>query len=593
MPEKDNRLQTASFEAMRHTLAHILMQALRRLYPDATPGVGPAIEDGFYHDFDCGTKISEADLPKIEEEMRKIIKENLPIVKEVLPVDEGISKLKRLKYPNTLELAQDLKKEGYAEISFYSQGEFTNMCKGPHVESTGQVGAFKLVRIAGAYWKGDEKNKMLQRIYGYALASQKELDDYLLKIEEAKRRDHRVLGKDLDLFTFADLVGKGLPLWTPKGSVIRRELERFVVDEEIKRGYLHVFTPELAKVDLYKTSGHFPYYKETMYPVMKIDEDELILRPMTCPHHFMLYADKVRSYRDLPIRFAELAKLFRYEKSGELTGLMRVRSFCLADAHIICRMDQAAREIHSVLDFIEFVTKTLGLEKGDNYVYRLSLGDRGKPEKYYKDDAMWDHSEGALRSVLKERNAPFYEAAGEAAFYGPKIDIQMKNVLGKEETAFTVQYDFCMPSRFKLKYINEKGQEEQPVVVHRSSIGALERVIAFLIEFYGGNFPLWLSPAQVKVMPVGKDHVDFAKSLHQRFQALGIRAELDDDSETVGKKIRQAEKERVPYMLVVGDKEKSSNILNIRIRGQKDTININVEEFIIKVQKEIKEKVIF
>jgi len=425
---------------------------------------------------------------------------------------------------------------------------------------------------------------------GTCFPTKKELDEYLKFQEEAKKRDHRVIGKNLNLFVFSDLVGKGLPLFTEKGSVIRRELERFIVDEEIKRGYHHVYTPDLANVALYKKSGHYPYYKDTMYPVMKIDEEELILRPMTCPHHFQLYASRPRSYKELPIRYAELAKQFRYEKSGELTGLMRVRLFCLADAHIIAQKDQAVTEINNVLDLIEDVASELGLQKSTNYRYRLSLGDKENEKKFYKDNESWDFAENVLRQVLVNRSAPFYEEKGEAAFYGPKIDIQMKNFAGIENTAFTVQYDFVMPKRFNLTYIDEKGKEKEPIVIHRSSIGAIERVMAFLIEHYAGAFPVWLAPVQVKVIPVSEKSLEYAKSVAEKLQNEEIRTELDDRNEKMQAKIRDAEMEKIPYMLIIGPKEAEDQSVSVRVRGEKDLGKMSFNDFLQLIKEDIADK---
>ncbi len=414
---------------------------------------------------------------------------------------------------------------------------------------------------------------------------------------QEKEWDHKKLGRELDLFTFSDVVGKGLPLWTPKGAAIRREIERFIVDEEIKRGYDHVYTPDIAKLDLYKKSGHYPYYKESMYAPIKIEEEEYILRPMTCPHHFELFLSKPRSYRELPIRYAELAKLYRYEKSGELMGLQRVRSFCLADAHIICKKGQAENEIGSVLDLIDFVAKVFGLEhynsddkKGD-YFFRLSLGDKNDDKKFFKDDKAWDEAEKILESVLKKRGEVYTTAPGEAAFYGPKIDIQMFNANGKEDTAFTVQYDFVMPKRFKLEFINEKGEMEEAVVVHRSSVGAIERIIAFLIEKYRGNFPTWLTPVQVKVLPITEKHLDYARTVLTSLENEGIRAELDDRNERLQAKIRDAQLEKVAYMFIVGDREAEAKAVAVRKRDGTDLGSQNLEDFIKTLKKEIEEKI--
>jgi threonyl-tRNA synthetase len=585
-----------NIEIIRHSLAHVMAAAVKEYLGKSGKvqfAIGPIIENGFYYDFDLHRRLVPEDLPEIEKIMKQIIRENLLFERREMAIEQAIKKIKLDQQPYKAELIEDLKKEGDQKVSFYKLGEiFEDLCRGPHISSTKELDpeAFKLTKIAGAYWKGDEKNKMLQRIYGVAFDNKEALDEYLKMQEEAKKRDHRKLGKDLDLFTFSDLVGKGLPLWTPYGATIRRELERFVVDEEIKRGYQHVYTPDLAKVDLYRTSGHYPYYKKDMYPPMKIDDEELILRPMSCPHHFMLYSDKLRSYRDLPLRIAELAKLYRYEQSGELSGLQRVRGFCLADSHIICRPNQAKEEIKGVLDLINYIAATLGLEKGKDYSYRLSLGDRADEKKYYKNDAMWDESERILRETLEELKEPYEAAAGEAAFYGPKIDIQMRNVNGKEDTAFTVQYDFCMPERFNLKFINEKGEEERPVVIHRSSIGALERTIAFLIEYYAGAFPLWLSPVQVKILPVSDKFIDYASKIEAELKAREIRVEIDSRSESLGKKIREAEMQKVPYMVVVGEKEQLSNKVRPRHRKEGDIGEMGIEEFIKIIEREVNKK---
>jgi threonyl-tRNA synthetase len=578
-----------NLEKIRHSLSHLMAQAVLEMSPDAKLAIGPVIDKGFYYDFDLPHPLSPQDLVKIEQKMRKMISQNIQFQR----LEKSATEAKELSQnqPYKLELIYELIKNNQ-HITFYQSGKFIDLCAGPHVASTKEIkaDAFKLTSIAGAYWRGDEKNKMLQRIYGVAFNTKKELDEYLIMQAEAQRRDHRKLGAELDLFTFSDQVGKGLPLLTPKGSIIRRELERFIVDEEIKRGYDHVYTPPLAKTELYKTSGHYPYYKDTMYPVMKIDDEELILRPMTCPHHFMLYKSKPHSYRELPIRYAELSPQFRYEKSGELSGLIRVRTFILADAHIFCMPNQVEDEIKRVLDLIDFANKILGLKKGTDYWYRLSLGDIKDTKKYYKDDKAWHYAENVLRSVLKKTKAPFYEATGEAAFYGPKIDVQLKKINGQEETAFTVQYDFVMPKRFNLQYMDNQGHEQELVVLHRASIGCLERTIAFLIEHYAGSFPLWLSPVQVSILTVGKTHEKFAGKLHQQFIAAGFRSELNDANDTVGYKIRQSEKNKIPYMLVIGDKETKGKSLNVRIRGSKTIKKITVKSFITKLTKEIQEK---
>ena len=573
-------------DMMRHSTAHVMAEAVQSMFPDAKFGIGPTIEDGFYYDFDLPRALSPEDLPVIEAKMKEIIKANSAFVKSMVSKEEARKLF--VNQPYKLELMEELPGD---EVTIYRQGNFTDMCRGPHIRYTAGIKAFKLMTIAGAYWRGSEKRPMLQRIYGIAFNNQKELDAYLAAQEEIKKRDHRKIGKDLDLFVFSDLVGKGLPIFTEKGSIIRRTLERFVVDEEIKRGYKHIYTPELANVALYKKSGHYPYYKDTMYPVMKVDEEELILRPMTCPHHYQYYSARPRSYRELPFRIAELAKQFRYEKSGELTGLMRVRSFCLADSHIICQKEQAVSEINKVLDLIEYVAGVLGYKVGTDFRYRLSLGDRTDTKKYYKDDDAWDYAENILREILKQRKANFFEAGNEAAFYGPKIDIQMKNFAGKEDTAFTVQYDFVGPKRFELTYIDSDGKEKEPIVIHRSSIGAIERTMAFLIEHYAGAFPVWLSPVQVMVVPVSDLHLEYAAKVEAELKAVDVRVQVDNRNERMNQKIREAQLQKIPYMLVVGDKEAADNAVAVRLRSGEQLPVMSLEDFKKKIKQMITDKV--
>lgn len=581
---------------MRHSAEHVLTQAMENLWPGKiVKAMGPATEDGFYFDFETkgDLKINEDDFGKIEKEMQRLVKAKLPIVKKVVSESEARELFADNEYK--LEWIEKAVGEG-EEITVYWTGEegqkdsFVDLCAGHHVENTGEIGAFKLLSVAGAYWHGDEKNKMLTRVYGTSFENKLDLGNYLDLLAEAKKRDHRKLGHDLGLFVFSETVGKGLPIWTPKGSTVRRILERYVVDEEIKRGYQHVYTPDIANLNLYKKSGHYPYYKDSMYAPIEIDEEEYMLRPMTCPHHFEYYLTEQHSYKDLPMRIAELAKLYRYEKSGELSGLLRVRSFCLADAHIICRENQTEKEINGVLDLIENMVESFGLKKGVDYTYRLSLGDRTDEKKYFKDDKAWDFAEGVLRKVLKDRKADFYEAENEAAFYGPKIDIQMKNVLGKEDTAFTVQYDFVMPKRFKLDYINEDGKVEETVVIHRSSIGAVERTMAFLIEFYAGAFPVWLAPVQVEVLPISEKVHKYAMKVKDLLAQEGVRVELSLEAESLGKKIRKAESNKVPYMLIVGEKEAENKQVSVRSRGQRDLGVFEISDFVKRVVKEDKEK---
>ena len=584
--DKEKAEAAEKLDMMRHSTAHVMAEAVQSMFPDAKFGIGPTIEDGFYYDFELSRPLSPDDLPFIEAKMKEIVKANVPFMKSTATKEEARKIFAN--QPYKLEPMEELPGD---EVTIYRQGNFTDMCRGPHIKYSAGIKAFKLMTIAGAYWRGSEKRPMLQRIYGIAFNNQKELDAYLLQQEEIKKRDHRKLGKDLDLFVFSDLVGKGLPIFTEKGSIIRRTLERFVVDEEIKRGYKHIYTPELANVDLYRKSGHYPYYKDTMYPVMKVDEEELILRPMTCPHHYQYYSAKPRSYRELPFRIAELAKQFRYEKSGELTGLMRVRSFCLADSHIICQKEQAVSEINQVLDLIEYVAGVLGYKVGMDYRYRLSLGDRNDTKKYYKDDEAWDFAENVLREILKQRKANFFEAGNEAAFYGPKIDIQMKNVSGKEDTAFTVQYDFVGPKRFELRYIDSDGKEKEPIVIHRSSIGAIERTMAFLIEHYAGAFPVWLSPVQVMVVPISDKNLEYAAKVEAELKAIDIRVQVDNRNERMNQKIREAQLQKIPYMLVVGDKEAAENKMAVRLRSGEQLPVMSLDDFKVKIKQMVNERV--
>lgn len=583
---------------LRHSCAHLLAAAVIDLWPKAKRTIGPAIEDGFYYDFDFGPsassgqaiKISEEDFPKIEAKMHDLVKSWKGFEKKEVTEKEAKEAYKDNEYK--LELIEEFSKDSQ-KLTFYKSGSYSDLCRGGHVEKPSQeLKYFKLLSVAGAYWRGSEKNKMLTRIYGTVFPTQKELDQYLERRKLAEESDHRKIGKDLNLFVFSDLVGKGLPLLTPKGSVIRRELERFVVDTEIKWGYQHVYTPPIAKTDLYKTSGHYPYYKDTMYPVMKVDEDELILRPMTCPHHFMLYKSSPRSYRELPLKIAEISPQFRYEKSGELSGLMRVRTFILSDAHIFTPKEKAKEVINDVIKLIDYLNGALGFKKGEDYRFRLSLGDRKDEKKFYKDDKAWDYAEEVLRSVLKEIDAPYFEAEGEAAFYGPKIDVQMKKINGQEETAFTVQYDFVMPKRFELKYINEKGQEVEPIVIHRASIGAIERQMAFLIEKFKGSFPTWLTPVQVKVLPITDKHLEYANSVAEELKKANIRVEVDDRNERLQAKIRDAQLEKVSYMFVVGDKEMEAKAVAVRKRDGTDLGKKNLDDFIKALKKEIEERTI-
>jgi len=579
-------MDNKNLEPLRHSAAHLFAAAIKNIFPEAKLAIGPAIEDGFYYDVDYGElKISENDFSKIEQKMHELVKKWGEFEKKEITADEAKKHFKD--NPYKLELIEEFSKKG-EKLTIYRSGEFEDLCRGGHIDNPKEaLKHFKLLSVAGAYWRGSEKNKMLTRVYGTIFPTKSELENHLKVLEEAKKRDHRKLGRDLDLFVFSDLVGKGLPLLTPKGTTLKRVLERFIVDEELKREYLHVSTPPIAKVDLYRTSGHYPYYKETMYPPMIVDEEELILRPMTCPHHFALFKSRPRSYHEMPVRFAEISPQFRYEKSGELTGLIRVRTFLLSDAHIITPKEKAKEEIIKVLDLIAYVNHAFGLKKGTDYRYRLSLGDRSDSKKYYKDDKMWDYAENILREVLKNQDVPFYEAENEAAFYGPKIDVQMKNVNGKEDTAFTVQYDFVMPKRFELKFINKEGVDEEPVVVHRASLGAFERTMAFLIEHFGGAFPLWLAPVQVVILPISDKFQDFALKIKETLLKSGIRCEIDLDSKTLGAKIRHSTLQKVPYMVIIGEKEVEANKCAVRTREGKDLGQLSINELISKLKEKI------
>jgi threonyl-tRNA synthetase len=584
-------------DRIRHSCSHLLTAAIEALYPGVKQTIGPPIENGFYHDYDFSSigrsasgrgsvKISEDDFPKIEAKMLEIGKTWDKFEGREVSKEEALNVFKDNEYKK--ELIEEFSKNGQ-KLTLYTAGSFVDLCHGGHSDHPDRdVRFFKLLSVAGAYWRGSEKNKMLTRIYGTCFPTQKELEGYIEAERIAAESDHRKIGKDLNLFVFSDLVGKGLPLLTPKGSVIRRVLERFVVDTEIAWGYQHVYTPPIAKTELYKTSGHYPYYKDTMYPVMKVDEDELILRPMTCPHHFMLYQSAPRSYRELPLKLAEISPQFRYEKSGELSGLMRVRTFTLTDSHIFTPKEKAKEVIKDVIKLIDYLNGALGFKKGEDYRFRLSLGDRSdNNKKYFKDDASWDFAEEVLRSVLKEIDAPYFEAPGEAAFYGPKIDVQLKKVNGAEETAFTVQYDFVMPKRFKLEYTNEKGEKAEPVVIHRASIGAIERTMAFLIEKYKGALPLWLSPVQVAIIPIAERHVPAAKKAQDLFKAHGIRAEVDDKSEPMGAKIRYHTLQKVPFMGIIGDKEADDNRISVRTRVGEDLKSMTLENFLSILKEQL------
>ncbi|OQP06569.1 threonine--tRNA ligase [Geobacillus sp. 46C-IIa] len=575
-----------ALDILRHSTAHLMAQAVKRLYDNVKLGVGPVIENGFYYDIDMEHKLTPDDLPKIEAEMRKIVKENLDIVRKEVSRDEAIRLYGEIGDDLKLELINDIP-EGET-ISIYEQGEFFDLCRGVHVPSTGKIKEFKLLSISGAYWRGDSNNKMLQRIYGTAFFKKEDLDHYLHLLEEAKERDHRKLGKELELFTTSQKVGQGLPLWLPKGATIRRLIERYIVDKEIALGYDHVYTPVLGSVELYKTSGHWDHYKENMFPPMEMDNEQLVLRPMNCPHHMMIYKSKLHSYRELPIRIAELGTMHRYEMSGALTGLQRVRGMTLNDAHIFVRPDQIKDEFKRVVNLILEVYKDFGL---DEYSFRLSYRDPHDKEKYYDDDEMWEKAQRMLREAMDELGLDYYEAEGEAAFYGPKLDVQVRTALGKDETLSTVQLDFLLPERFDLTYIGEDGKPHRPVVIHRGVVSTMERFVAFLIEEYKGAFPTWLAPVQVEVIPVSPEaHLDYAYEVKQALQANGFRVEVDERDEKIGYKIREAQMQKIPYMLVVGDKEAAERAVNVRRYGEKDSRTVALDEFIAILEEDVRQK---
>ncbi len=587
---EDCRLEILTFDscidgkkAYWHTTSHIMAQAIKRLFPEVKLAIGPAIDEGFYYDFDTEKPFTDEDKEKIEQEMKKIIKEDLAIERFSLPKKEALELMKDEPYKQ--ELINDLK-DG-EEISFYKQGEFTDLCAGPHLMSTGKVKSIKILNSSGAYWRGSEKNKMLQRIYAISFPKASLLEEHMHLLEEAKERDHRKIGKELKLFMTHKLVGSGLPMYLPKGATIRRTLERYIQDKEIALGYSHVYTPSLANVELYKTSGHWDHYKDDMFPAMKMDTEEMVLRPMNCPHHMLIYKNELHSYKELPIKIGELAHDFRYENSGAVCGLERVRQMCQNDAHLFVRPDQIKEEVGRVLNLIfEVYLKDFGFPR-ESFSFRLSLRDKNNKEKYIDNDAMWETAENQLRDILKELNIDFYEAEGEAAFYGPKIDIQIKTALNHDVTIPTCQLDFALPERFDLTYIGEDGKEHRPVVIHRAILGSSDRFISFLIEETKGAFPTWLAPVQVKLLPISDSQVEYCQKIKSELMKNKVRVELDDRNEKIGYKIREAQLEKVPYMLVIGDKEVEANTVSVRSRKEGDIGAIKVEEFISKIKYEI------
>ncbi|MGD6967603.1 threonine--tRNA ligase [Rossellomorea vietnamensis] len=577
-PDHDDAL-----EVLRHSSAHLMAQAVKRLYPDAKLAIGPVIEGGFYYDIDSEHSITSEDLPKIEKEMKKISESNIEVVRKDVSRDEAQKMYEDIGDEYKLELLEAIP-EG-EQVSIYEQGDFFDLCRGIHVPSTGKIKEFKLLSVAGAYWRGNSDNKMLQRIYGTAFFKKEDLKEHLRLLEEAKERDHRKIGKELNLFMNSQKVGQGLPMWLPKGATIRRIIERYIVDKEEKLGYDHVYTPVMGSVDLYKTSGHWDHYQENMFPVMDMDNEQLVLRPMNCPHHMMIYKNSIHSYRELPIRIAELGTMHRYEMSGALSGLQRVRGMTLNDAHLFVRPDQIKEEFKRVVRLVLEVYKDFDL---NDYSFRLSYRDPQDTEKYFDDDQMWERAQAMLKEAMDEMEIEYFEAEGEAAFYGPKLDVQVKTALGKEETLSTVQLDFLLPERFDLTYIGEDGKHHRPVVIHRGVVSTMERFVAFLIEEYKGAFPTWLAPVQVQVIPVSPDvHFDYAKKVQEDLQAKGLRVELDSRDEKIGYKIREAQMSKTPYMLVVGDNEIKEEAVNVRKYGEQNSETISLSDFIAKVTDEV------
>ncbi len=592
--DKDCNFEVLTFndedgkKVYRHTCAHILAQAVRNIYPTVQLAIGPAVDNGFYYDFDFKTPITQADFEKIEAEMKSIIKANLPITRIECSREEAGERIAKMKQTYKAELLADIP-EGET-ISFYQQGDFIDLCSGPHLTSTGKIKAFKLTSLTGAYWRGNEKNKMLTRIYGTCFEKKADLDEYIQKLEEAKLRDHNKVGREMGLFMTDENIGQGLPLIMPKGARIIQIMQRFVEDEEQKRGYLLTKTPIMTKNNLFITSGHWDHYKDKMFYIgdEDVDDEILCLRPMTCPFQFTIYKNGLKSYRDLPIRYAETAIEFRKEASGEMHGLTRIRQFTLSDGHIVCTPDQLESEFQGAVDLIKYLIGILGLQ--DDVSYRFSRWDPKDPDKYVGNAEDWDKVETAMQNILNDLHIDYTEAWGEAAFYGPKLDVQGKNVHGKEDTLFTVQIDFSLATRFDMIYIDENGEKARPLIIHRSSIGCYERTLAMLIEKYNGAFPMWLAPEQARVLSLTDRTADKAKEVRDKLFDLGLRAEADVRSEKLGKKIREAQLDKVPYIIVIGDKEAEQNVISVRHRSEGDLGTMTVEEFVAKALLEVATK---
>ena len=577
-----NFKEDEQLSVLNHSCAHVMAQAVKHLYPQAKFWVGPVVSEGFYYDIDLGDEvIKDEDIPKIEKEMKKICKDGKRIVREEITKEEALEMFKDDKYK--IDLINHF--EAGTNISCYRQGDFVDLCRGPHVETVKACRNFKLIKHSGAYWKGDKNNKVLQRIYGVCFPTPEQLQEHLAMLEDAKNRDHRKIGKELSLFMNHRLVGAGMPMWLPKGAFIRRQLENYIYEKERALGYDHVYSPCVGTVDLYKTSGHWDHYKDDMFPVMKVDEEEFVLRPMNCPHHMLIYKNSLHSYRDLPIRIGEFATDFRYEASGAVKGLERVRCMCQNDAHLFVTPEQIGEEFKKVVSLILDVYKDFGIK---DYKFRLSLRDKNDKEKYFDDDQMWDAAETKLREVLNDLGLDYFEAVGEAAFYGPKLDVEVKPAVGPEVTLSTCQLDFLLPRRFELTYVDKDGSKQTPVVLHRAIFGTFDRFTAFLIEETKGVFPLWLAPTQIKVLPVNNEyHLDYAMEINSLLKQQGLRAELDAREEKLGYRIREGQMEKVPYLLVLGNNERDQRTVTYRLHGQQKQTTLPFDDFVAMVQKQV------
>ncbi len=594
VPEKDCSVNFLTWDseggrfAYRHTASHVLAQAVKRLFPTAKFAIGPAIENGFYYDFDFETPINASDLDNLEAEMKKIIKEDIAIERFTLPRADAIKMMEELDEPYKVELIQDLPED--AEISFYRQGDFTDLCAGPHLMSTGKLKAVKLQYTAGAYWRGDEKNKMLTRVYGTAFPKKSELDEYLEQLEEAKKRDHNKLGRELELFTTVDYIGQGLPILLPKGAKLMQILQRFVEDHEDAHGWVRTKTPYMAKSDLYKISGHWDHYQDGMFIMGDENKDKEVyaLRPMTCPFQYQAYLNKMRSYRDLPLRYGETSTLFRNEASGEMHGLIRVRQFTISEGHLMCRPDQLEDEFKACLEMAIYMLKTLGLY--EDVSYRFSQWDPNDSEKYIGTPEQWDEAQSTMQRILDHLEIPYKVGIGEAAFYGPKLDIQIKNVFGKEDTLITIQIDQMLAEKFGMEYVDSDGTKKNPYIIHRTSIGCYERTMALLIEKYAGAFPTWLAPVQAKILPISEHYMEYARQIAEELSNAGIRIEIDERNEKIGYKIREAQLEKVPYMLIVGEKEQAEHAVSVRSRKDGDKGAMAVNDFLSAILTEVATK---